>query len=83
MERNKKARLFILLSAAGLVVSILLGLCLGTSNIRPSDLIATLTAGEADDFYTGSSLRSVCRELQPPFLQEAPFRYPVRSFSPC
>ncbi|MDR1550451.1 MAG: iron ABC transporter permease [Hungatella sp.] len=50
MERNKKARLFILLSAAGLVVSILLGLCLGTSNIRPSDLIVTLTAGEADDF---------------------------------
>ncbi|GLC82205.1 FecCD family ABC transporter permease [Lacrimispora brassicae] len=50
MERNNKPRLLILLSAAGLAVSVLLGLCLGTSNMRPSVLIATLSAGKPDDF---------------------------------
>ncbi|MGL6218785.1 MAG: iron chelate uptake ABC transporter family permease subunit, partial [Lacrimispora sphenoides] len=50
MGRNNKARLLILLSTVGLAVSVLLGLCLGASNIRPTVLVATLSAGEPDDF---------------------------------
>ncbi|ADL04379.1 FecCD family ABC transporter permease [Lacrimispora saccharolytica] len=50
MERNNKARLLIFLSTAGLAVSVLLGLCLGASNIRPAVLLATLAAGKPDDF---------------------------------
>ncbi len=49
MERNNKARLLILLSAAGLAVSVMLGLCLGASNIMPSVLIATFASGKTDD----------------------------------
>ncbi len=50
MERNNKARiLIILLSAAGLAASVLLGLCLGATNILPSVLIATLFGGDPDD----------------------------------
>lgn len=49
MKRNNREWLFLLLLIIGLVISALLGLCLGASSIRLSAFIATLLSGASGD----------------------------------
>lgn len=48
-EKNSRVGLFLLVSAAGLFASVLLGSCLGASNIRLSELVSILLTGRPED----------------------------------